>query len=245
LYSGFIRRSSIAAATPLGTQFFRSATPDIYSAVALSLTAKRSLFTEYPFSLNGGSSHSNGGSQLSGSDVASLFFEELDIPQHPLMPIIAGAASSSVVEAVLQCNEVLFQGSLRLNAKRFTQKMLAELDYCAPAVRKAGLAALLNSEFSHPFVTSEDLTRRMTAESSFNDSQYFQGRKVIQYQQLQDVGVDNVESAAKLVYNIIGSYNIEKHPRSMLIYLTRQVISRFDHRIRNKVMHITRVLGFK
>jgi hypothetical protein len=64
LYNGVVRTSLLTSLRDRSTNgiFFNSISPDIYSAIALSATIGRYLLSEYPFTVNGASRHSNGSS---------------------------------------------------------------------------------------------------------------------------------------------------------------------------------------
>lgn len=62
LYNGIIRMSclkKVIACSENGL-FFNAIAPDVFSGIALSTVVERYLLTDYPFSINGASSHSNG-----------------------------------------------------------------------------------------------------------------------------------------------------------------------------------------
>jgi glycosyltransferase involved in cell wall biosynthesis len=69
LYNGIVLKELVIKVARLSTNgiFFNSIAPDVFSGIALSLVIGRYLLSEYPFSVNGASRHSNGISFL-GSD---------------------------------------------------------------------------------------------------------------------------------------------------------------------------------
>jgi glycosyltransferase involved in cell wall biosynthesis len=84
VYLGVAQRSLITEATR-GPTFFRSRTPDAYSAIALAHHVDTFCFSHRPFAIAGASARSNGLSNLRGADgrEAASFERESAIPFHP------------------------------------------------------------------------------------------------------------------------------------------------------------------
>jgi hypothetical protein len=87
LYNGMVRRSFLedVGKKSRNGQFFNSIAPDVYSAIALSLVIDAYLITNYPFSVNGASRHSNG---------TSAFRKKDPDPSTPAMKFLAENARS-------------------------------------------------------------------------------------------------------------------------------------------------------
>ena len=86
-YCGFVKRAVFDRVT-LNGQFFRSSTPDAYSALAVAFSTDSYVFSQTPFAVHGSSARSNGGAYLStGKEKegkeSQLFFKENTIPVHP------------------------------------------------------------------------------------------------------------------------------------------------------------------
>ena len=62
LYNGIIKKSLLDDVISYSTNglFFNAVSPDVYSGIALSAVVEEYLLTDYPFSVNGASRHSNG-----------------------------------------------------------------------------------------------------------------------------------------------------------------------------------------
>jgi glycosyltransferase involved in cell wall biosynthesis len=86
---GFVDLEAVRAAT-FSDRFFLSCIPDVFSAIALSNTLDRYVYSHEPFSINGASRHSIGASQFSyGSapdSAVTKFRLESDIAFHPSVP---------------------------------------------------------------------------------------------------------------------------------------------------------------
>jgi glycosyltransferase involved in cell wall biosynthesis len=72
LYNGIVRKALIDKVRDQSTSkmFFNAIAPDVYSGIVLSMAMKSYLYTNYPFSINGASRHSNGTSTMrQGADT--------------------------------------------------------------------------------------------------------------------------------------------------------------------------------
>lgn len=86
-YCGFVKRTVFDRVTING-RFFRSSTPDAYSALAVAFSIDYYVFSYTPFAVHGSSARSNGGAYLSTGnqkegEESKLFFKENTIPVHP------------------------------------------------------------------------------------------------------------------------------------------------------------------
>lgn len=81
LYYGFVHRSVIDKAMKDG-KYFRSITPDAYSAFATACHIKEYVYSNRPFVIAGISGKSNGLSQTIGSDISKQFVAENTHPIH-------------------------------------------------------------------------------------------------------------------------------------------------------------------
>jgi glycosyltransferase involved in cell wall biosynthesis len=93
LYTGgIIRKTAIERVVRQTSNFFQSAIPDVYSAVAIASITSRYLFLRSPFAIHGISSHSNGNSLVrdKGNPIAGAAFtqfaSEQNIPFHRWIP---------------------------------------------------------------------------------------------------------------------------------------------------------------
>jgi glycosyltransferase involved in cell wall biosynthesis len=90
--------------------FFRSRTPDVYAAVALSLALDQYVYLNEPLGVSGASAHSIGCSQFklsTNSSASAKYYAEEEIPFHPFLG--DGVVSSTqllVYEAFLQASHL-------------------------------------------------------------------------------------------------------------------------------------------
>ncbi|MGA3287079.1 MAG: glycosyltransferase family 2 protein [Bacteroidota bacterium] len=88
LYCGFVHIDVINSMKKDGV-FFRSQTPDAYSAFACAVALNTYAFSHRPFAIHGASGRSNGASYLGGGDKSESekFFKENTIPFHPMLRV--------------------------------------------------------------------------------------------------------------------------------------------------------------
>ena len=108
-YCGFVKRSVFDRVTKENL-FFRSPTPDSYSALAIAFATDKYVYSNRPFAIHGSSTKSNGGAYLSKAknDVGEeykLFFKENSIPFHKDVVITKSFRIFST-EAFLQFSEI-------------------------------------------------------------------------------------------------------------------------------------------
>lgn len=105
LYNGgFISNKAIRGAQ-FGDTFFRSCIPDVYSAVALSNTLTRYVYSFEPLAINGASKHSTGTSQFSKKPKqdgpSQKFLQEGNIPFHPSIPMDDDGGYPKSIQAMI------------------------------------------------------------------------------------------------------------------------------------------------
>ena len=111
LYNSFVSIGSVNKTRSRSGVFFCSMNPDIYSAIALTHSVEKYLYSEEPLSINGASSHSNGTSTLKGNEdgATAKFLEEKNIPFHmdlsfsPSIPLMIAEAIFQVRDNVPGC----------------------------------------------------------------------------------------------------------------------------------------------
>jgi hypothetical protein len=88
LYCGFVRIDTINSMKKNGV-FFRSQTPDAYSAFACAVALDIYAFSHRPFAIHGASGRSNGASYFHKQDKSesNKFFAENTIPFHPMLKV--------------------------------------------------------------------------------------------------------------------------------------------------------------
>lgn len=106
-YSGFVHKSVIERVTR-NSGYYKSVTPDIFSAFANAGVTDRYVYSRKSFALSGISERSNGGAQLlkdGDKSEAQKFKQENDIPIHPLIEMYDGCLEIIVAEAFLQARD--------------------------------------------------------------------------------------------------------------------------------------------
>lgn len=204
IYSGFVRREYLENLRTRTGSFFGSATPDVYSGIALLSEFPTYIFSHRSYSVNGGSRHSNGQASVTpSSSRARLFFDELDLPTHAAMPIIPGSITSSVAEALFQANDHCFAGGLRINRSRIISRILDELGALDEEGHRSGLEALQELDLSRKeqaLVARARARRAQTTLPGRNDLSPPKNRLVVR--DARKLGVSNVYDACRLVSDI-------------------------------------------
>lgn len=108
-YCGFVKREVFDRVTKDGFSFFRSPTPDAYSAIAVAFATDSYVYSFTPFAVHGASKNSNGGAFLSkkkGEEgkEALFFIKENKIPFHKDI-VFTKAFRVSSLEAFLQFSD--------------------------------------------------------------------------------------------------------------------------------------------
>ena len=127
IYSGFVSTSVIRQVIKKTGKFFCSVTPDIYSGIAIASQIGYYHYSLRPFSINGGSSQSNGQSINRSDSFSKIFFEESDLSINKKIPVIRGSMHSSVAEAFLQAQELELIGKPKLKDRRYFELIFADL----------------------------------------------------------------------------------------------------------------------
>jgi glycosyltransferase involved in cell wall biosynthesis len=128
IYSGFVSMQAIRRIKEKSGSFFCSVTPDVYSGIVLAHELNTYLYSMRPFSINGGSHHSNGIASMSvEKKITKLFFSEADIPMHSIIKPIPGSISSCLAEAYLQAYDRGLAGEFKLNKNQYFKLILKEL----------------------------------------------------------------------------------------------------------------------
>ena len=129
-------------------KFFHSITPDVYSGIVLADALPNYLYSFRPFSINGGSGHSNGIASVVHEQKALLFFTENSIKIHPNIPIIRGSIQTHVAEAFLQAQKVGLLKNHQLNYNKVHKNIFNEVMLLSEPLRSNGLQTLLGMHLS-------------------------------------------------------------------------------------------------
>lgn len=207
LYSGFVSTEVINAVKKRSGKFFCSVTPDVYSGIVLASQLESYYYSTRPFSVNGGSVHSNGQAIAINSNLAQVFFSEADIPFHPKIPFIPGCITSFVAEAFLQAQDRHLTGSFRLNEKRYYSLISRELASLPAPLAANGIQKLAG------YNIPKKIRKRLNDYSSGVAPQSRKSllKKSANNKLTLNAGAFNiydVYDACQLVYNIIGRYSL-------------------------------------
>jgi glycosyltransferase involved in cell wall biosynthesis len=204
LYGGFVHIDVISSMKKDGF-FFRSQTPDAYSAFACAVALKKYAFSHRPFVLHGASGRSNGASYLGRGDKSESekFFQENTIPFHPMLRM---CPSYRVIasETFLQLRDAFPEktSSYKFDLKALLSAALGERnEYSRPAIDQAVLemAAQNKLNVNHIYRQGKRIVPRVQR-YLFKLSKLLP--LVVQYTNVPDttkIGVFNIYDAAKVV----------------------------------------------
>jgi glycosyltransferase involved in cell wall biosynthesis len=233
LYCGFVHKRVIDKAYKEG-KYFRSITPDAYSAFATAIFIDKYAFSHKPFSIAGASAKSNGASAMhpaGDSGEANKFYSENDIDfcegfvNCPSYEIVAGEAFAKLAQAFPElCAPYnidytsMLHGALE-NSNEKTEK----------AIRSA--VAAMAANFAVKIETSP--RRHTSGASSVKLNNAFRAlrkmiapEKVIAVQRSEDIGVRNIDDAA-LVAHVLSQHRTDKTfttSRSLIKQRLKQLI---------------------
>jgi glycosyltransferase involved in cell wall biosynthesis len=143
IYSGFVAIEKILQIKNKTSRFFHSITPDVYSGIVLADALPSYLYSFRPFSINGGSGHSNGLATMTNDDRGKLFFSESRLEINAQIPIIRGSIQTHVAEAFLQAQKVNLLQHYKLNFQRVHKNIFNEVKHLSDPLRSNGLQVLM------------------------------------------------------------------------------------------------------
>ena len=131
VYCGFVKRSTFDRIRK-GDCFFKSSTPDAYSAIAVAFATNFYVYSHTPFVIHGSSPKSNGGAYLGrakgeeGEEV-KLFFKENKIPFHKAIVMTKSFRICSI-EAFLQFSDNFpeYTSSYKIDWEKLLKFVLTE-----------------------------------------------------------------------------------------------------------------------
>jgi glycosyltransferase involved in cell wall biosynthesis len=202
LYCGFVHIDTINSMKKDGV-FFRSQTPDAYSAFACAVALDMYAFSHRPFAIHGASGRSNGASYFHKQDKSesNRFFQENTIPFHPMLKV---CPSYRVIasETFLQLRDAFPE---KTSSYKFDLSAL--------------LSAALSERNEYSRTAIDQAVREMAAQNKLNVNHiYRQGRRIVpriqrylfelsklfplcaEYSGIPDssiIGVSNIYEAAK------------------------------------------------
>jgi glycosyltransferase involved in cell wall biosynthesis len=217
LYNSFVDASILHAIRRRNGQFFHSSIPDAYSGFAVLSLIDRYVYSTRPFSINGGSGHSNGAAfdlgLASGAALRARFMEEQDIPEHPLMKPLFGSTVLPVMEALFQANDHVFDGRLTLSRSLVLRGFFREVQGRDPETWRASVGGM--GDFAHKQSDTElkriiAVMKRLYPNKPMATSRKRMEFGVTEGQLLvldsERLGITDVEGAANYVAKVLGPY---------------------------------------
>ena len=240
IYSGFVSMAIVQKIKDLDGKFFHSITPDVYSGIVLANEIDKYLYSTRPFSINGGSQHSNGINSIYNKNAASNFFQETTIPIHQSIPVIKGSIQSSVAEAFMQAFDRGLVGNIPLDRKRVFSNIFGELCALDINLKTEGLRQL--AALSHTGLKNLVQKELVKMENQNHGTGNSYGWKKINGNCALNINcnhfkVNNSFDACQLIDSLIGSYESpEKVIKAnnisfILLYLSRLVKNKLENYI--------------
>jgi hypothetical protein len=222
LYCGFVHKRIIEQARN-GGAFFRSVTPDAYSAFASALFLERYAYSYRPFSIAGASSKSNGAAAMnpaSDTKEVQMFLSENDIP---LAHGFVNCPSFEVVcaEAFAKLAEVFPErcAAYKIDYRTMFLKALAGRNPKTWAQVTSAVEQMRENfecdraPVAHP-KRGQLLIRQARRISSIIMTLMFRSHKAIEVPHSEYFGIRDVDDAAMFAYTL---YCLEKKRRSDVV----------------------------
>jgi glycosyltransferase involved in cell wall biosynthesis len=234
LYSGFVSVQSILNIKKKTGHFFHSITPDVYSGIVLAEELKTYLYSFRPFSISGGSRHSNGIASVTDDTKAKRFFTENKLEINQTIPVIRGSVQSHLAEAFLQAKNVNLLSDYRLNHNRIHLNIFNDLYSIDHALKKEGLERLLtlNLNSKNKKLVKREMELMNTCTNIVGNENIFSSQIPLNGHlrfNCDSFGVENSYDASKLIGTIIGKYQMPASIKKatffsfVLIYIIRKI----------------------
>jgi glycosyltransferase involved in cell wall biosynthesis len=217
LYNSFVDASVLHSIRRRDGQFFHSSIPDAYSGFASLSLIDRYLYSTRPFSINGGSGHSNGAAfdigLASGAALRARFTQEQDIPEHPLIKPLFGSTTLPVMEALFQANDHVFDGKLTLSRSLAVRGFFREIQGRDPEVWRVSVAGIddfaskqSDTELKRIVAVMKRLypNRPVAASSKRMEFGVTEGQLLVL--DSERLGITDVEGACNHVAKVLGPY---------------------------------------
>jgi len=244
LYSGFVSVDILRTIKTRTNNFFCSVTPDVYSGIVIASQIDSYFYSMRPFSINGGSSQSNGQSLNRPDQLSKVFFAESDIPIHSNIPVIAGSPSACIAEAFLQAQDHGLLLDLSLNEKKYLDLIFRELkelrnkESQIDGLRKlsslrlsSSLRSKVESYLAKLISENDGASPSITEGNDLDERSWFLPSRLVV--QADKFGVYDVFTACQFVYNVYGEYCQPKKVKR--ITLAGVLISKMASYFENKI----------
>jgi len=131
LYKGFVHIGAISRVKRISGNFFHSMIPDVYSGIALANVIDNYFYSFKPYTLDGISGHSNGGTYAIDSSqkaASNMFLSERNIPLHKgfLYSQSAYLLTAECVFKAISCNVI--NSSIDIDINKFFDASLKEVE---------------------------------------------------------------------------------------------------------------------
>ena len=218
-YCGFVKREVFDRVTKDGF-FFRSPTPDAYSALAVAFATEKYVYSHIAFAVHGASARSNGGSflnQKKGEEKkeAVSFLKENTIPFHKDI-VFTKAFRTSSLEAYLQFSDLFpeLTKDYKIDWKLFLQYVLTESkentkEEIEDAVKQMCLMHDVNFNDIKSFKVNRfsGLNFSEIFQKMYNKVVRFFSRKISKIEDVTEYGVYNVHDAVLLLkFHLLKEY---------------------------------------
>lgn len=222
----FVDRTVLDALKARSGRLFWSSQPDVYSGFAIAAEIQNYLYSLRPFTVNGGSKHSQGRASSADGDkgrVADAFAREnagsesmSDGKLH-----VRGSIVSCVLEAAHYANKYAAGGRFRINYEKFLRVAAEELAAAAPEVYENGMVAIV--DVARTFAGQEwdrrTLSRRHPNHPVDRDRfEYGLTRKGALSLNPRVLGLDDVASATSFASKLLPAYPRYDKPRQYKSY---------------------------
>jgi hypothetical protein len=214
LYCGFVHKNVINKAYKDG-KYFRSITPDAYSAFATAIFVDEYAFSHKPFSIAGASAKSNGASAMhpaGDSGEASKFYSENDIDvcdgfvKCPSYEIICAEAFAKLAQAfpeVCAPYRIDYAGMLRAALENANEKTEQDIRV-AVAIMAANFGVKAESLPASP----ASGMRKMKLADAFRAMRMAMApNRIVAVEHSEDIGVKNIDDAA-LVAHVLNQRHV-------------------------------------
>jgi hypothetical protein len=234
LYAGFVSMISINNIKAKTGNFFHSITPDVYSGIVLAEELKSYLYSFRPFSINGGSWHSNGVASVNYNIKAQRFYIENKLTINKNLPVIRGSIQSHVAESFLQAKDVQLLQKFHLSINRIHYNIICDLRTLDLNIKKEGLIKLLTLPLNsdNRKLVEKELKLIMNQTDHKVDIQKHDVSIPLNghlHFNCDSFHVENSYDASKLIGTIIGKYKIPEiikevnHFSLILIFIKRKL----------------------
>lgn len=226
VYTSFVSTREINAIRRKAGAFFKSITPDVFSGIVLAHSIPRYVYSTRPFSINGGSSSSNGLSVHRPDDLSHLFFAEADLDINQLIPVIVGSVSSSVGESYLQAYDNQLTSRYKLNLKKYHRLIFNDLIHLGSMTRRREGFDILLQITQSPSLRRDirrEIQTLLDEDSSIDKPTTLdlQSAPLCHHRIKLDAGkfkISDAHAASSFVYSLIGDFTLPTRIKTVNIF---------------------------